>query len=177
MRISRGRARFEACDPPASRLLKRSPHVGRHLRSEGSDVSVAELHNRDGKHTLCVHSPIFAVPSQRNAHHFQSSSLSEQADNGERFRSLSEPRRQRGKADPPRSARSAKVPPHHLQSASRQRPGQRRARRLGGPHGSVEKTNDLSVPYPFLTAETVRSIRARDDGWERAQRRQATLQL
>ena len=95
MRISRGRARFEARDPPASRLLKRSPHVGRHLRSEGSDVSVAELRNRDGKHKLCVHPPIFAVPSQRNAHHFQSSSLSEQADNGERFRSLSEPRRQR----------------------------------------------------------------------------------
>ena len=128
-----------------------SPHVGRHLRSEGSDVSVAELRNRDGKHKLCVHPPIFAVPSQRNAHHFQSSSLSEQADNGERFRSLSEPRRQRGKADPPRSARSAKVPPHHLQSASRQRPGQRRARRLGGPHGSGEKTNDLSVPTPPLT--------------------------
>ena len=148
MRISRGRARFEARDPPASRLLKRSPHVGRHLRSEGSDVSVAELRNRDGKHKLCVHPPIFAVPSQRNAHHFQSSLLSEQADNGERFRSLSEPRRQRGKADPPRSARSAKVPPHHLQSASRQRPGQRRARRLGGPHGSGEKTNDLSVPNP-----------------------------
>ena len=82
MRISRGRARFEARDPPASRLLKRSPHVGRHLRSEGSDVSVAELRNRDGKHKLCVHPPIFAVPSQRNAHHFQSSSLSEQADNG-----------------------------------------------------------------------------------------------
>ena len=39
--------------------------------------------------------PIFAVPSQRNAHHFQSSSLSEQVGNGERFRSLSEPRRQR----------------------------------------------------------------------------------
>ena len=83
MRISRGRARFEARDPPASRLLKRSPHVGRHLRSEGSDVSVAELRNRDGKRKLCVHPPIFAVPSQRNAHHFQSSSLSEQADNGE----------------------------------------------------------------------------------------------
>ena len=98
MRISRGRARFEARDPPASRLLKRSPHVGRHLRSEGSDVSVAELRNRDGKHKLCVHPPIFAVPSQRNAHHFQSSSLSEQADTGERFRSVSEPRRQRGKA-------------------------------------------------------------------------------
>jgi hypothetical protein len=47
MQISRGRARFEARDPPASRLLKRSPHVGRHLRSEGSDVSVAELRNRD----------------------------------------------------------------------------------------------------------------------------------
>ena len=61
-----------------------SPHVGRHLRSEGSDVSVAELRNRDGKHKLCVHPPIFAVPSQRNAHHFQSSMLSEQADNGER---------------------------------------------------------------------------------------------
>ena len=147
MRVARGRARFEARDPPASRLLIRSPHVGRHLRSEGSDVSMAELRNRDGKHKLCVHPPIFAVPSQRNAHHFQSSSLSEQADNGERFRSLSEPRRQRGKADPPRSARSAKVPPHHLQSASRQRPRQRRARRLGGPHGPERKRAVSRLPY------------------------------
>lgn len=98
MRISRGRARFEARDPPASRQLKRSPHVGRHLRSEGSDVSMAELRNRDGKHTLHVHPPVFAVPSQRNPHHFQSASLSEQEDNRESFRSLSEPRRQRGTA-------------------------------------------------------------------------------
>ena len=115
---------------------------------------MAELRNRDGKHKLCVHPPIFAVPSQRNAHHFQSSSLSEQADNGERFRSLSEPRRQRGKADPPRSARSAKVPPHHLQSASRQRPRQRRARRLGGPHGPERKRAVSRLPYRPLGAVT-----------------------
>ena len=110
MRVARGRARFEARDPPASRLLECSPLVGRHLRSEGRDVSVAELRNRDGKRKLCVHPPIFAVPSQRNAHRFQSSSLSEQADNGESFRPLSEPRRQRGRADPGRSGRFA-VPP------------------------------------------------------------------
>ena len=123
MRISRGRARFEARDPPASRLLKRSPHVGRHLRSEGSDVSVAELHNRDGKHTLCVHPPIFAVPSQRNAHRFQSSSLSEQADTGESFRSLSERSRRRDNAARAGSARCAMTTDCHRHGTARQRPG------------------------------------------------------
>ena len=39
MQVARGLARFEGRDPPTSRQLKRSPYVGRHLRSEGNDVS------------------------------------------------------------------------------------------------------------------------------------------
>ena len=134
MRIARGRARFEARDPPASRLLERSSHVGRHLRSEGRDVSVAELRNRDGKRKLCVHPPIFAVPSQRNAHRFQSSSLSEQADNGESFRPLSEPRRQRGRADPGCSGRFAVPPACQRKIPRMQQRGQQRACPLGALH-------------------------------------------
>ena len=158
MRISRGRARFEARDPPASRLLKRSPYVGRHLRSEGSDVIMAELSNRDGKHTLCVHPPIFAVPSQLIAHLFQFSSLSEQADNGESFRPLSEPRRQRGRAGLACSGRSALAPLRHQRRCHRQRPAQRRHRRLGGPHSGGRKSTCLSVPNHPLARSWARSV-------------------
>ena len=74
MRISHGRARVEEHDAPEAGQLERSLPVFRHLRSEGSGMSRAELRDRDGKRKLCVHPPIRAVPSQRDAHHFQSAS-------------------------------------------------------------------------------------------------------
>ena len=51
-------------------LVAKMLPVFRHLRSEDSGVSRAELRDWDGKRKLCVHPPFRAVPSQRVAHHF-----------------------------------------------------------------------------------------------------------
>ena len=150
MRVARGLARFEGRDPPTSRQLKRSPHVGRHLRSEDNDVSMAEVRYRDGKHKPCMHPPVFAVQSQRNAHHSQVSSLSEQADDRESFRSLSERRHRRDNAARAGSARCAMTVDCHRHGTACQRPGQRPNARWEPsrvPICGARKSTDLAVPY------------------------------
>ena len=114
MRISHGRARVEEHDAPEAGQLERSLPVFRHLRSEGSGMSRAELRDRDGKRKLCVHPPIRAVPSQRDAHHFQSASRSKQACDRASFRSVEVRRAWRGQARPECPARSPLAPLRQL---------------------------------------------------------------
>ena len=69
MRVVRGCARFEARDPPASRQLKRSPNMGRHLRGVGSSGIRLEQHNRNRGYMLRVIPPIRTCTSAAIQHH------------------------------------------------------------------------------------------------------------
>ena len=103
MRISHGRARVEEHDAPEAGQLERSLPVFRHLRSEGSGMSRAELRDWDGKRKLCVHPPFRAVPSQRVAHHFTFPVIEQVNDCSSSFRTLSQRRRRRVAAAPSRA--------------------------------------------------------------------------
>jgi hypothetical protein len=63
MRLSRGRARFEAHSPPAARPLKRSPDLSRKLVTKGSAAHVKEQRPGERKLPNRVPSPESSVPS------------------------------------------------------------------------------------------------------------------
>ena len=68
MRVARRRVRFEARDPPASRLLKRSPQCGQAPARVGSSGTSEEQHNWERKRMLRIPPPTSEVTSLAIGH-------------------------------------------------------------------------------------------------------------
>ena len=100
MRISRGRARFEARDPPGSPA---SLSLFRHLRNEGNSIREAELRDRDEKRLLRADPPVRAFPSRAFARSYRFAAVEQHDDHHTSLRSMSDRRRQRVHAAPARS--------------------------------------------------------------------------
>ena len=113
MRVARRRARFETRDPPASRLLKRSPQCGQAPARVGSSGTSEEQHNWERKRMLRIPPPTSEVTSLAIGHPHRDVALNRHIDLRMSFRSLAERRHRRVHVARAHSARCAMTPDCH----------------------------------------------------------------
>ena len=152
MRVARRRARFETRDPPASRLLKRSPQCGQAPARVGSSGTSEEQHNWERKRMLRIPPPTSEVTSLAIGHPHRDVALNRHIDLRMSFRSLAERRHRRVHVARAHSARCAMTPDCHRCGTARQRQGQRPNCPLGALHlwGTEIYRFNGTIPPPTI---------------------------